>query len=449
MSIDDEKNHPNGEQSKAIDSIVAGWNASIGDFILPIVEGPPGTGKTTVGVNASVKYMEELRKPEIAYLCYTNFAADRALESFVELGLTSEQVIRVGDSQKVYQYDDKMRAYYMGYSTLDDLTPNQQRILKSAPILISTVHSAQKIFHEAHRKPLIIIDEYSQISPALFFYAMSKVKNAYQNPTGYSLLGDPNQLPVVTSQSNLRPNIGIYIQSKISDYEPHQLDVQYRMHQDICEVVNSLRSALNTYPLKTHESAKGRTLTDLKYTWNPPRMDIDMEQILSPQKTSVFINTDSLEGEEKSSLGGSKYFVSEARLAARLSRLLRLSYSKNNGARLEPVILSPYTAQVGLIKSLLPEEHRRSCFTIHKSQGREYPSVIVSFSRKNASKLIGFLGRDELRAQPYVASSRARAKLIILYSFSTFEGHRDFDYMVEQSKHSYHIDAKHEWSDDN
>ena len=34
-----------------------GWDAQDGSFSLPLVEGPPGTGKTTIGVLGAVAYL--------------------------------------------------------------------------------------------------------------------------------------------------------------------------------------------------------------------------------------------------------------------------------------------------------------------------------------------------------------------------------------------------------
>jgi len=87
----------NQEQREAVESILQGWDSPSGEFILPIVEGPPGTGKTTVGVLASALYKEENRRPQIAYLCHTHYAADRALEAFIELDFSPDDVLRVVD----------------------------------------------------------------------------------------------------------------------------------------------------------------------------------------------------------------------------------------------------------------------------------------------------------------------------------------------------------------
>ncbi len=309
----------NQEQRESVESILDGWDSPSGEFILPIVEGPPGTGKTTVGVLAAAQYREENRRPQIAYLCHTHYAADRALEAFIELGFSPEDVLRVVDRGRYLVYQNSPYSnYYIAYNDASELTPQQQRRLRSTPILIATLHGSARVFNFQTR-PLIIIDEFSQVPPTLFFSTLSKVRQSSYNPSGYALLGDPNQLPVITTQQFLRPNIGIFIMSRRRDYEPHQLNLQYRMHPDICQAVNALREALHTYPLETHQSARNRTLTSLGYSWNRSACPEEFVDILDPNNPLVIINTDNLRGQEEVSLGGSKYFPSEARLAARIA----------------------------------------------------------------------------------------------------------------------------------
>ena len=308
----------NQEQRDSIESIIQGWASPTGEFILPIVEGPPGTGKTTVGVLASALYREENRRPQIAYLCHTHYAADRALEAFIELGLSPDDVLRVADRGRGLSYQNSPHSnYYIVYNDASELTPQQQRRLRSTPILITTLHGSGRIFNFQTR-PLILIDEFSQVPPTLFFSTLSKVRQSSYNPSGYVLLGDPNQLPVITTQQFLRPNVGIFIMSR-RNYEPHQLNLQYRMHPDICQVVNALREALHTYRLQTHPSAQNRTLTSLDYSWNENACPEEFVEILDPDNPLVIINTDNLRGEEGVSLGGSKYFTSEARLSAKIA----------------------------------------------------------------------------------------------------------------------------------
>jgi len=435
----------NRHQRDAIDSILEGWQGERGDFIFPIVEGPPGTGKTTVGVLSASEYVLENEKPQIAYLTYTNYAAEKAREDFINLGFNAEDVIRLtSDSQ-----ERDWRSGIIGCGpSLEGLTENDKRLLRKVPILISTLHSSGRIF-KAHKQPLIIIDEFSQVSPALYFSTLSKVRRTTEyNPSGYVLLGDPNQLPVITSQPLLRPNVGVFVFARKS-YQPHQLIAQYRMHQDICEVVNALRAALNTYPLETDGSVKNRTLGDIGYMWNPDNCPADFREILNPQNPSVIINTDKLPGWEEIGFGNSTYCPAEAMLAARLATILSQSYTHKSGNSLLPTVLSPYSAQIGNIQSRLRNRQlQNQCTTIYKAQGREYPSVIISFTRKNPNGWIGFLKEPELRAQTYVACSRAMAKLIMLFSFSTFlgYGYRDFEYLWDRCRDTaLVIDADPDW----
>ncbi|MBI4548831.1 MAG: AAA family ATPase [Ignavibacteriae bacterium] len=430
----------NETQQSAVNAIVQGWQGRRGEFILPIVEGPPGTGKTTVGVIASSRYALEGRRPQIAYLAYTHFAADRALEAFIELGFTPDQVLRVIDRGRRQQSQ-----FYVAFNQPSDLTPNQHRRLRNTPILISTVHGSKRIF-DVQTQSLIIVDEFSQVSPPLYFSTISKVRRSERNLSGYILLGDPNQLPVITSQPLLRPNIGIFVFTR-RNYEPHQLNIQYRMHERICRVVNALRESLNSYPLETHDSARQRSLDVLGYRWDDARCPAEFQEILRPNNPCVIINTDNLQGEEEVGFEGSKYYPNEASLAARLAEASSNSYKDSNNNPLYPTILSPYSAQVGAIKGYLQNSHlQERCTTIYQAQGREYPCVIISFARKNPSGQIGFLAEPELRAQTYVACSRPMAKLILLFSFSTFQGYRDYDIIRDRCRdHVLIIDADRNW----
>lgn len=440
--IQQEIGHLNDSQRSSVGAILQGWEGRGGEFIFPIVEGPPGTGKTHVAVLAAGQCVLENRRRQIAYLTYTHFAAERAREAFTNLGFNSDQVIRITPDPETH---DWQRGIVGCREDLTPLTPNEQRRLRNTPILISTLHSSGRIF-AVQTQSLIIIDEFSQVSPPLFFSTLSKVRRAERNPSGYVLVGDPNQLPVITSQPLLRPNVGIYVFSR-RRYEPHQLNIQYRMHERICQAVNALRAALNSYPLDTHESVRHRTLVELGYRWDSSRCPPEFQRLLQPDYPCVFINTDDLPGMEDVSLGGSKYFASEALLVARLASAIAQSYTDQQGHSLLSTIISPYDAQIGAISGYLENPGlQERCITIYRAQGREYPCAILSFGRKNPYRWIGFLGEPGLRAQTYVACSRPMAKLIILFSFSTFQGHRDYDILLNECcNSSLIIDADPSW----
>ncbi|PIX27613.1 MAG: hypothetical protein COZ67_01300 [Chloroflexi bacterium CG_4_8_14_3_um_filter_45_15] len=446
----------NKEQRNAIDSILEGWEGEHG-FIFPVVDGPPGTGKTRIGVLAASQYALENNKRQIAYLTYTNEAAEKAKEEFFDLGFDSKLAIRLTPESSEKNWEKGVVGCTFN---LESLTDDEKRRILKAPILLSTLYSSGRIF-KGHRQPLIIIDEFSQVSPSLYFSTLSRIADANHNPCGYALLGDPNQLPVITSQPLLRPNIGRFVVTR-KDYVPHELILQHRMHERICEIVNGLRESLHARPLESAEFVKKRTLTELGYIWDASKCPVDFQNILDPQNPCIVINTDTLPGEEKTGFGKSICYPEEAQLVANLAKAIAYSYKHKNGNLLFPTILSPYKAQRGFIQQCLQEneELQKQCLTIYKAQGREYPCVIISFTRRNKGRWIGFLGEVfggegasgevGMRAQTYVACSRAQTKLIILLSLSTFKGHRDYDFLLKKAvDNALIVDAKPEWIDIN
>lgn len=442
----------NKQQRDAIEAILEGWRGKDG-FIFPIVDGPPGTGKTRVGVLAAAQYVLESNKRQIAYLTYTNEATEKAREEFVKLGFDSNTVIRLTANLDEKDWENGIVGCT---SKLESLTDREKIKIREAPILLTTLYSSGRIF-KVHKQPLIIVDEFSQVSPSLYFSTLSKITTSGYNPSGYTLLGDPNQLPVITSQPLLRPNIGRFVFAR-KDYVPHELILQYRMHERICEIVNGLRESLRARPLESHNSIKRRTIIELGYIWDSYKCPSDFKNILEPKYPCIVIDTDNLPNEEKRAFGQSVYYPEEAKLAANLARAITLSYKHKDGSSLLPVILSPYNAQKGIIQQHLQgdEKLQNQCLTIYKVQGREYPCVIISFTRKNTGGWIGFLGEEGMagdigmRAQTYVACSRPQAKLIILLSFKTFKGHTDYEYLLKRAyDNALLIKAKPEWIERN
>jgi hypothetical protein len=433
------KNLFNAEQRAATSAIMKTWESE-DSFVFPIVDGPPGTGKTIVGTIAAAKYILENPGEKVTYLCFTHFATDWAWRALQELGFSPNSVIRLHHNPERTDWKKGI----VGFRS--DLTPIsriEKARLKDCGILLSTLYGAKRAF-TFQSKPKIIIDEFSQVSPPMFFSTLYRAYDS--NPLGYALLGDPIQLPIITTQPNLLPNIGLYImRRKMFDYEPHRLVEQHRMHEKICEAVNSIRrKAFHTYPLKTAEHVRHRDLTSLKYRWDRNKTSKDFTQILDPANPVVLVNTDNCESEDQ--IMGSTYNDKEARYAVSLAEAIHDSFENQDGSRLVPVLLSPYAAQVGEIRQLLPpalkwyEPGQPSCITIYRSQGREYPCVILSLVRNNATGFIGFLEKSEMKAQTYVACSRAKAKLIILLSYKTFLGHAHADFEALYSSDVLKVD---------
>jgi superfamily I DNA and/or RNA helicase len=427
------------KQRNAVDGILEQWNSG-DDFVFPIIDGPPGTGKSTVGTVAAAKYLLENSDNKITYLCFTNFATDWAWNMLQSYGLTSKYVIRLHHNPRL---TDLSKGIIGCKSDLSDQSRREKENIKNCGILLCTLHGSSRSFN-VQNKPKIIIDEFSQVSPPMFFSVLYKAYNT--NPNGYALLGDPIQLPVISTQPMLTPNIGVYImQRKI--YDPHQLTLQHRMHEKICDAINSIRQReFNTYKLETAKDVRDRDLSQLGYNWDKNKTPIDLQEILDPAYPVVLVNTDSC-GVEKKVLN-STFNGGEAQFALRLAKAVNNSFKDHNGIKLMPMMLSPYAAQIGELRQLSPpdlqwyDSQQPSCTTIYRSQGREYPCVIISMVRNNPGGYIGFLDRFELKAQTYVACSRAKAKLIVLFSFSTFLDHDHRNFEALYSTDVLKVDAK-------
>lgn len=397
-------------------------------FVLPVVDGPPGTGKTFTGALAAGRYfMSDIYRHKILYVAYTNYALDNAKEAIERLGFPKHDVVRLLPTPNLRDWaNGKVGCRW----DLLDLSYNDIRRLQEVPFILCTPYMLGRMEKLAVKRK-IIVDEFSQIDVPTFMMVLGQTKQI--NPDGFAFLGDPLQLPVVSSQEDLLENIVKFIKTKKS-FEPHTLYVQHRMHHAICLAVNNVRRELATEfssssptDLVASDNARNRDMIELGYQWNKSETG-QFEQILDPSLPLVLFNTDRMGCEELSS-SHSWHNDDEAKLAADIARAASKSYTKD-GQRFVPKILSPYAAQVYKIKTLI-REMPDAPSTVYRFQGREHPLVIVSMVRNNEKGQIGFLDIPMLRGQGYVSISRAQAKMIILVSKHTFSSHPVFDALLQ------------------
>ena len=399
-------------------------------FLLPIVEGPPGTGKTLTGAIAVAKKLINLvregRESRYLILCFTHTACLEFKNKLEEIGMDKMDAVYLTP----YSKDTNPERGIFGVPpNLSGLQVGVQRWIGNSPVIITTLLGISRAIAAFKKKRIyLMIDEFSQVSAADFFACIQQVKDL--RPYQFSLLGDPLQLPVVTTQTHLRPNICTFINPHGKGTETIGLKTQYRMHKDICNAINEMRRIFHAFPIEPADWVADRTLTKLNYEWKPPQ-DRILRKILDPDNPLVLVDTSYLGFEE--SKGREVKFLPEAKLAVKIAIEAAKSYTKN-GEHLNPQILTPYSAQRNLISSMLPKECGE-CTTIYKAQGAEFPMVIISFVRSNPNRFVGFLDDGQLTEQVYVGCSRAKAKLVILLSFDTFfgGGHRMFQALERTS----------------
>lgn len=394
----------NTGQSAAVEHITGGWQAQDGHVRLTIVDGPPGTGKTHVAAAAAGRWIMD-RRGRVVVLSPTHAAAERARDKMLDVGFNGQQVLRLQSGKPHY---DPARGI-LSFERPESLPPNLRRFLQQADVLITTWHVSQRAFH-AVSNFLLLVDEVSQVSFAAF---LSILRRAYpQRPAGYALLGDPQQLPVISTQEVLATNAALGVLRRHHDCEPCRLELQYRMNDPICRVVNEVRlRGFRGTPLRPgSDTVANRTLDRVvpRYDWQGS----PFAQVLDPRFPVVFVDTSRFvndRGERERGIGTSWEYEAEAKLAAELAKAVRMAMG---GAGKEAIaVSSPYSAQVALMARL----GAPNAITIYRAQGHEWDCVILSLARTMGRTIM-----DELYQNVYVGLSRARSKLIVLLNAELF-----------------------------
>ena len=220
---------------------------------------------------------------------------------------------------------------------------------------------------------LVIIDEAGQCLEPLAWLAASFGKRLV-------LCGDPQQLPpTVFSQKAKQLGLEKSLLERAMQFFPSiLLDTQYRMSP---EIVSSINPFFYDNQLQTfHTDRSG----ELRF--------VDMAGFG--------------DGEQEDESSGSIFNSDEAATVKRITEVLSIP-------PVNTIILSPYNAQLGLLKIALPG-FRIS--TIDSVQGQEEDTIIISLTRSNFDQSIGFL-KDYRRTN--VAISRARTQCVIIGDSAT------------------------------
>ncbi|MEX2218834.1 MAG: AAA domain-containing protein [Phycisphaerales bacterium] len=405
----------NDGQMAAVDRIADGWQGPTGNVRLTIVDGPPGTGKTHVASAAAGRWVVD-QKRRVVVLSPTHTAGERVHQAMLNVGFERGQVLRLAPGNPNYNEQHGV----LHFERVDLLPPNLRRVLQQADVLITTWHGCQRAIGSEWDSSgpsgfLLLVDEVSQVSFAAFLAILKRVRK--KRPSGYALLGDPHQLPVIATQEVLATNAALGVLRRHPECSPCRLELQYRMNEAICNTVNEIRRAgFGGNPLRpgTPEVA-GRTLDQVAGPYAPS--DAALASILDPQAPVVFVDTAPLSPPHprERSVGTSWEYEAEAQLAVKLGKAVESSYQ---GSTHDTIALSsPYAAQVALMSRL----GASSAITVYKAQGHEWDCVIISLART-----VGRTVMDEVHQNIYVALSRARCKLILLLNTTLFGPYRVF-----------------------
>lgn len=427
----------NRSQTTAVQKIVEARDVAV-------VHGPPGTGKTTTLVEAIIETTR--REPQVLVCAPSNAAIDWISEQLLNRGV---DVLRVGNPLRINKpllectYERRYAAHpdypelwsirkmirdinqTQAYSKqkhsqlqrlhrrADELeTKIHEEILQSAEVIASTlIGSANHVLDYRHFGT-VFIDEATQALEAACWAAILKADRVI-------FAGDHQQLPpTIKCVEAARAGLDQTLMQKVVHSKPDVvtlLDTQYRMNRQIMEFSSQW---FYGGKLKAAPEVANRTLAP----WDCPL---------------VWIDTSNSQFSEKTNASQSRLNREEAKLLVNILKdyVRQMAIDSNLLTETTFGIISPYKAQISLLRHLVskshtlaPIRHHISVNTVDGFQGQERDIILISMVRDNEQGSIGFL--KDLRRMN-VAITRARLKLIVVGNCSTLGQTEFYQTLVE------------------
>lgn len=239
--------------------------------------------------------------------------------------------------------------------TSDEVWKNCNEFLRDYPVILSTTYSSRNTFNNDFKFDYIIMDEASQIDVVTGTLALSSAKFAV-------VIGDEKQLSNVTS-NNIASKTNII-------FNEYNLDKCYSYS------LNSfLSSVKNAIP-----NVQSKMLVE-HYRCHPKIINFCNKKFYNNQL--VIMTKDNGEEDVVKVIKTVKGNLSRDKANQRQVEEIRNIISKNNN---DVGIIAPYNNQVDLVKENLGDVEVN---TIHKYQGREKDTIIVSTVEDNISDFVG------------------------------------------------------------
>jgi len=389
------------------------YNEMINDLLseinIELLQGVPGSGKTTEIVNRIIEYSNRDEKVFVA--TFTNKAIDNIHQKLLAYNPDfNNRIYRFGN---VNRYEETTSDDFDTSDDYHDIELLETQI-NNKTIFLSTLHSANsELITKLSNYEHVIIDEASQISIPMAFVPMSLANDIL-------LVGDHFQLPPIFPEEILKEES--YINKLQSIFEliwkntenilpankRRSLTTQFRMVKEIA-----------AFPSKSFYSdtiQMGQNIdseqTSFIISFNDQSSSSNLFEILDPKVPSVWVQVlndttaDSNRSNDK-----------EAELCARI-------VSDFIGSGVQPKnisIISPFRLQVNNIKNKIHNNLRDtfedlSIDTIDRFQGSQSDIIIISLCSSGNNN---FLVKDLRRFN--VALTRARFKRIILGDINSFK----------------------------
>ena len=402
---------------------------------LTFLWGPPGTGKTHTIVVILAQLLNALPNRRVLVAAPTHNAVDNILQKFISEGgikITGVNPLRVStsvrsflplfsfsnwllkrslfaDYKQVSKVATGLRSYTCDAMVGKDLTANNaarreaQRRVRESRLVFTTCAGAGLGLLRAEKFEIVLVDEASQQTEPETLIPL--VKGCQRGV----FVGDHVQLRATIQKT------AAVVDLDVSLFERHynmperrgvakvMLDTQYRMHADICSFSSS---EFYEGKLQTAVPDQARPLPPSQFPW-----PTNARKVFIPCPA-----TEDIGHQSKSNTGQASVCRKICELLCTPTKLNTAPESEGANTPQQIAVLTPYTRQKELLKSMLPQFEVSS---IDGYQGREADIVIFVTVRCNVYYELGFL-TDMRRLN--VAMTRARTAVIVIGDRTTLTG---------------------------
>ncbi|GAA5520105.1 IGHMBP2 family helicase [Aliifodinibius salicampi] len=312
------------------------------------------------------------------------------------------------------ELQDEIEALFEEADRLREEAVNE--ILETKQVICTTNSTAGSELVENREFDLVVIDEATQSTEPSCLIPITHGKKIV-------MAGDHRQLPpTVKSRKAADQGLEDTLFERLAEKYPgikNMLEIQYRMHETIMAFSNE---QFYDGIISADESVRTHTLEDFQLDIN--LFNNNLTEILDPHKPLVFVDTSGRDAAERIRQGStSKENPEEALLVAQMAdNLLRSGMRPENIA-----VISPYKDQVDLLDRKIDAENLE-IKSVDGFQGREKEVVIISLTRSNKNRGIGFL-KDVRRFN--VSLTRAERKLIVVGDSSTITSHEIYSHFID------------------
>ncbi len=403
-----------------------------------LLEGPPGTGKTSRAMRAIIKEYSESDK-NILLLAYTNRAVDEICQVLNDEGGLGLSYIRIGSSLSSSE-TSQLRLIDKVISDCKNRS-EVKKVITDQKIYVGTVASiaGKPDLFLLKSFDVAILDEASQVlEPQLLGLISSKNANGTLSIKRWIMIGDQKQLPAVVIQpkrmtkveeqdlseiglfdcrSSLFERLLYNVRDKKWSWALGNLTKQGRMHQVVSDLPNDL-----FYSGELEVADKMRQLAKIGKFAETPGLTGIMKLF---NKRLLFFDT--LKEEDSGSV---KTSLNEANIVCRLVNEL-YNHSIETQLDFNPEktvgIIAPYRRQIALIRNKLYESgfkyaSRITIDTIERFQGSQREVIIYSMCLNNLSQInalseerVKLIGEElEIDRKLNVALTRAQEYMIIV-----------------------------------